>query len=165
MVKVSRGRFRLQSGAALLVFLGAAAPRAVDAQQTYRHETGLSFQYPSDWQLVDGETLILMPAAADRNPDGTPAMYLLFGVEETDGIASAFAPEVAAYFEDMIRQSVGGLRRAGETGRLDTRLGTAAVFPFEGTPTGGAASPNGTQLGLRRHTPRREARATAACSP
>jgi hypothetical protein len=127
----------LLSRATLLLLL-CAAPLAQAPMKTYQHSTGITFQYPAQWELREQqEQLFLLPGDLEKNAQGQPIELLLMGAQEAEGVTSPTDARVAEFFAGQLRQLVPTLKQMGVAETLNTGLGKAAVFTFEGADTQG----------------------------
>ena len=125
---------------ALLLFslLAAEALAQQPAMATYKHPSGVFFQYPGNWQISEAQqALALLPPDLAKDEQGQPAEILLLSAEDADGITSATDPRVAAFFEQQVRQKFPNAKRVGEPETVRTGLGAGVILTFEGTGDGG----------------------------
>ncbi|MCK6448395.1 MAG: hypothetical protein L6Q99_18555 [Planctomycetes bacterium] len=81
--------------AAEFAVAGATSDERVELESQGSHATGISYRYPSDWQLDPRSGGVLIPNDAPRDARGANELYLVLGVARDQAVRADDAGELA----------------------------------------------------------------------
>jgi hypothetical protein len=102
------------------------------AWKTFRHPTGLSMSYPSNWRTQEhAQVLQLIPPDAGANADGPTEVYLVFA-EGAEDITSAEDPRVLEFLQEQLGQLAPFLRPKGAPEKVRAGAVPGILATWEG---------------------------------